>query len=216
MGTQRIIILCGGTVGMFILMLLRRKAFPHINLWKMAVISVLLTIAGVVGAMLMHFIESGNFGGTSFFGAILFIPVLILPALLLRIRYSELMDLCAPAECLMLAFMKVDCLMVNCCIGKYLPSLGIQFPSQIVEMVVILIGMLLLLQFERKGKFRGNLYACYLIFYGVTRFILNWFRYGVKPFALGLPAGNFWSIIAIIFGIAWFLVMRKLNNRTSK
>jgi phosphatidylglycerol:prolipoprotein diacylglycerol transferase len=116
----------------------------------------------------------------------------------------------------MLAFMKIDCLVSNCCIGKHLPSIGIQFPSQIVEMITILIGMLLLLQFERKGKFRGNLYACYLIFYGVTRFILNWFRYGVEPFALGLPAGNFWSIIAIILGIAWFIVMKNLNNRTSK
>jgi phosphatidylglycerol:prolipoprotein diacylglycerol transferase len=216
MGMQRILILCGGTVGMFLLMLLRRKSFTEVKIWKMAVISVLLTIAGVSGAMLMHFIEQGSFGGTSFFGAILFIPVLILPALLLRVRYSELADLCAPAECLMLAFMKVDCLLVGCCEGKYLPSLDCQFPSQIVEMIVILLGMLLFLQFERKGKFRGNLYACYLIFYGITRFILNWFRYGVKPFALGLPAGNFWSIIAIIFGIAWFIVMKKFCSRTNK
>jgi hypothetical protein len=77
MSTQRILIVSGGTIGMFILMLLRRKAFPQIKLWKLPIISVLLTIAGVAGAMLMHFIEQGSFGGTSFFGAILFIPVLI-------------------------------------------------------------------------------------------------------------------------------------------
>ena len=206
MGTQRILIVCGGTIGMLILMLLRRKAFPQIRIWKFPIISILLTLAGVSGAMLMFYIESGKFGGTSFFGAILFIPLLLLPALLLRIRYSTLMDLCAPAECLMLAFMKVDCLVSDCCIGKYLPALEIQFPSQIVEMLTILVIMLILLQQERSGNNKGKLYGYYLIFYGVTRFVLNWFRYGLTPFVWILPAGNFWSIVAVIAGIFWLLL----------
>lgn len=50
MGTQRILIVCGGPIGMLILMLLRRKSIPQVQLWKMPVISVLLTIAGVSGA----------------------------------------------------------------------------------------------------------------------------------------------------------------------
>lgn len=213
MGTQRILIICGGTVGMLILMLLRRKAFPQIQLWKLPIISLLLTLAGVAGAMLMFYIESGKFGGTSFFGAILFIPVLLLPALLLRIRYSELMDLCAPAECLMLSFMKLDCLMSDCCIGKYLPTLELQFPSQIVEMLTILIIMLLLLQKERSGASTGRLYGHYLILYGSTRFVLNWFRYGLTPFVWILPAGNFWSIIAIAVGLIWLMAVNRLASQ---
>lgn len=205
MGTQRILIICGGTVGMLILMLLRRKNFPQIQSWKMPIISILLTLAGVAGAMLMYYIESGKFGGTSFFGAIFFIPILLLPALVLRIRYSELMDLCASAECLMLAFMKLDCLMSDCCIGKYLPALELQFPSQIVEMLTILVIMLFLIQMERSRKHQGKLYGYYLIFYGITRFILNWFRYGLTPFVWILPAGNFWSIVATIIGFIWLL-----------
>lgn len=214
MGTQRLMIILGGTVGMLILMLLRRKTFPQIALWKMPIISILLTLAGVAGAMLMFFIESGRFGGTSFFGAILFIPILMLPALLLRVPFDTLMDLCAPAECLMLAFMKVDCLVSDCCIGQYLPSLGFQFPSQIVEMITILVIMLILLQLEQKSQHRGTLYAYYLILYGVTRFILNWFRYGLTPFVWILPAGNFWSIVAVILGLVWLAisVKHKHNN----
>ena len=138
--------------------------------------------------------------------------MLLLPALILRIPYSTLMDLCAPAECLMLAFMKVDCLQSNCCIGKYLPALEFQFPSQIVETLTILIIMFLLPRFERKEKHTGKLYGYYLILYGSTRFVLNWFRYGLTPFVWILPAGNFWSLVAIVFGLGWLLVQRRQSG----
>lgn len=209
MGTQRILILCVGTIGMLVLMLLRRKNFPQIQLWKYPVISVLLTIAGVIGAMLMFYIETGEFGSTSLFGSIFFIPILLLPALSLRISFSTLMDLCAPAECLMLVLMKFDCLLSGCCIGKYLPSLEFQFPSQSVEMLTFFVIMLLLLQLERSEKNRGRIYGHYLVIYGIARFILNWFRYGVKPFVWILPAGNFWSLVAIALGLVWLFFPRK-------
>lgn len=209
MGTQRILILCGGTVGMLMLMLLRRKIYPQIQLWKYPIISVLLTIAGVIGAMLMYRIESGEFGGTSLFGSIFFIPILLLPVLFLRIPFGTLMDLCAPAECLMLVLMKLDCLLSGCCFGKYLPLLEFQFPSQSIEMLTFFVIMLLLIQLEQKETNRGRIYGHYLIIYGVSRFILNWFRYGVKPFVWILPVGNFWSLVAISIGFVWLIVVSK-------
>lgn len=209
MGPERIMVVCGGTIGMMLLMFLRRKLHPDVAAWKIPIISILLTISGVAGAMLMHYIESGNFSGTSFFGALLFIPIFMLPALLLVRSFNTLMDLCAPAECLMLAFLKIDCLMSDCCIGKFLPALGFQFPSQIVEMIVILIIMVVLLRIERAPGRQGQLYSWYLILYGATRFPLNLFRYGVAPFVWILPAGNFWSLIAIAGGTTWLRLVRR-------
>ena len=209
MGTQRILILCGGTIGMLILMLLRRKIYPQIQLWKYPIISILLTIAGVIGAMLMYYIETGEFSGTSLFGSIFFIPIILLPVLLLGIPFSTLMDLIAPAECLMLVLMKLDCLLSGCCFGKYLPSLEFQFPSQVIEMFTFFVIMLLLLQLEQQEKNRGRIYCHYLIIYGIARFILNWFRYGVKPFVWILPAGNFWSLVAIAIGFIWLVIVKR-------
>ena len=199
---------------MLILMLLRRKNFPQVQFYKYPIISVLLTIAGVIGAMLMFYIETGKFGGTSLFGSIFFIPILLLPLLFLRIPFSTLMDLCAPAECLMLVLMKLDCLLSGCCFGKYLPSLEIQFPSQAIEMLTFFVVMLLLLQLERNANNRGRIYGYYLVIYGIARFILNWFRYGVKPFVWILPAGNFWSLVAIALGVTWLAVMNKHNRQS--
>lgn len=213
MGTQRIIILCIGTVSMLILMLLRRKYYPQVQIWKYPIISILLTIAGIIGAMFMYYIEAGKFGGTSLFGSIFFIPILLLPVLFLRIPFSTLMDICAPAECLMLVLMKMDCLLSGCCFGKYLPSLEIQFPSQIIEMLTFFVIMLFLLQLESNEKNRGRIYGHYLIIYGIARFILNWFRYGAKPFVWILPAGNFWSIVSISIGFAWLVAVSKCRRQ---
>ena len=79
MGTQRILILCGGTIGMLALMLFRRKKYPQVQLWKYPLISVFLTIAGVIGAMLMFYIETGKIGGTSLFGSIFLFLFLLCP-----------------------------------------------------------------------------------------------------------------------------------------
>ena len=209
MGTERILVICTGSFAMLVLMLLRRKAFPTVALWKIPVLSILLTITGVLGTMIMFFIETGKFGGTSFFGAVLFVPVLMLPAMLLRIPFHTIMDLCAPAICIMLAIMKIDCLMSGCCIGKYLPSLGFQFPSQIVEMIVALIILCILLWLERKGTETNKLYPYFMILYGTTRFVLNWFRYGLVPFVWILPNGNFWSVIAVLVGVVWLILLSK-------
>lgn len=203
MTTERIMVISFGAICMLLVMLSRRKLFLKVKPWKMVIITVLLTLAGVLGAILMYWVENKHFGGTSFFGALLFVPLLMLPVVLLKIPYGTLMDLCAPAECIMLAVLKIDCLIHNCCSGRYIQALGINFPSQLVEMAVILLIMVALLRIEKTGKKKNKLYGYYLIFYGFTRFFLNFLREALTVFVWILPPGNFWSIIAVIAGICW-------------
>jgi putative Holliday junction resolvase len=125
-----------GAVAMFLSMLLRKKQFPQVAIWKMILLTLWLTITGVLGTMILAYIELGEFGGTSFYGAVFLVPILILPAMLMRITYKDILNLCAPAECAMLLVMRFDCLDKGCCFGRYLPALEFQFPSQIAEMVV--------------------------------------------------------------------------------
>ncbi len=212
MSLERIGVIALGMLAMMILMIARRKLYPEIPIWKMIVLGFLLTVAGVAGTMLMFFIENGKFGGTSFFGAILFVPLLILPAMLMKIPYKKILDLCAPSEALMLAVMKLDCLANDCCVGRYLPRLGFQFPSQIVEMVASLAVMLVLLWLECRNR-RTHLYAWYLLLYGASRFVLNWFRYGTKPWIWILPNSIVWSILSIVIGVIWLAATSKQAAR---
>lgn len=214
MSSERIAIIATGMVAMMLLMILQRKKYKGAAIWKMILLGFLLTVTGVAGTMILFYIESGRFGGTSFFGAVLFVPLLILPALLLGLSYRDILNLCAPSECLMLAIMKVDCLVSDCCIGKYIPSLGIQFPSQIVELIAGLLIMVVLLLIEKHRR-NEPLYAWYLVIYGVVRFLLNGFRYGQKPFVWILPNGHFWALISIVIGAVWLLCDRTLCRKAN-
>ena len=198
-----------GAVAMFVSLVLRKKQFPQVALWKMIVLTVWLTITGVLGTMILAYIESGKFGGTSFYGAVLMVPVLIIPAMLMKITHKDILNLCAPAECAMLLIMRFDCLDKGCCFGKYLPNLGFQFPSQITEMIVALAVMIILVRMHRKNS-QIQLYPCYMIMYGVLRFCIQGLRYGgTNPWILGLSAGHFWSLVSITIGVIWLLLSKE-------
>lgn len=202
-----------GGVAMFISMLLRKKQFPQIAIWKMALVTMLLLITGVSGTMILAYIEVGKFGGTSFYGAVFLVPILITPAMLMKIKYRDLLNLCAPAECAMLVVMRFDCLDKGCCFGRYLPALGFQFPSQISEMVVGASIMVALILMHRKNR-QAQLYPWYMILYGVLRFILQGFRYGgTDPWIMGLSQGHFWSLVSVAIGILWLSVAAKLRSK---
>lgn len=207
MPTDFVISLVVGTIAMAAVMLLPRRWWAGLPMWKTLLSAAVLTVLGVLGAKLMFLIESGFWAGTSFYGAMFFPPLfMVLLALLLRVPPLTLLDLCAPAECVMLALLKVLCLKNGCCGGRLLFTTAsggeIYFPSQIIELLNALVLMVMLLWLIRKGTWQGRIYPIYMLLYGITRFILNLLR-DTKPFLLGLPAGNFWSLVAIVIALIW-------------
>lgn len=216
MSPGRIKLVAMGALAMFIVMLLRRKKYPEVSLWKLPIICVVLTICGVLGTMLLFYIENGYFAGTSFFGAILFVPILMLPLLLLHIPYGSMMDICATAECAMLAVMKWDCVIKGCCSGRFLCTMkgtDIYFPSQIAEMIAAVAVLFALIFIDKKSNQKNKLYAWYMIFYGAVRFVLNWFRAEQNPFMLGLTPGCFWGVVCIVLGAVWIGVIKLLEHK---
>lgn len=206
-----------GTVLMLgILMICRRwYLFP---LWKTIATAPILTLCGVLGVKVLFFIENGTWKGLSFYGAVLLIPILFLiVARLIKLPYSQLLDNCAPAVCVMLAWMKVECVTTGCCKGRVLfenaAGEAVRFPSQITELVNALVIMVILMLIMRKPKHRGKIYPLFMVIYGGTRFIWNLFR-ETNPFIWILPAGNFWSLISIAVGLVWLLVLRKKEENT--
>ena len=207
MPTDFVISLVVGTIAMAAVMLLPRRWQAGLPMWKTLLSAAVLTILGVLGAKLMFLIESGFWAGTSFYGAMFFPPLfMVLLALLLRVPPLALLDLCAPAECVMLAILKMQCAVNGCCVGILLTITAdgtyIRFPSQIIELLNALVLMVMLLWLIRKGTWQGRIYPIYMLLYGITRFILNLLR-DTKPFLLGLPAGNFWSLVAIVIALIW-------------
>lgn len=176
----------------------------NIKWYKAVVYAVILLLVGITGARLMFWVENLRWGGYSFFGAIFLIPLVFRAVSRFSgMPYGELMDVCAPTECVMLVIMKLHCLYSRCCYGRILFDIDgfiIRFPSQIVEAINGLVIMLVLRKLVKDGKLRGKIYPIFLVFYGMTRMVLNCFRGDLQSFILGLPAGHFWTLVSIAIG----------------
>ena len=204
---EQVLFISVGAIAMMAVMLFPRLWQVWLPIWKTLLSAAVLTVLGVLGAKIMFLLESGFWAGASFYGAVFFPPLfMVLLALLLHVPPLDLLDLCAPAECVMLAILKIQCAVKGCCGGILLTTTAdgvyIRFPSQIVELLNALALMIVLLHFIHKGVWRGRIYPMYMLLYGITRFVFNLLR-DTTPFLLGLPAGNFWSLISIMIALIW-------------
>ncbi len=221
MSIKFILFLLAGTICMWIPIRAMGKKVG-ISFLKSVWIAILLTVVGTLGTLVMYYIENGTFGGISFFGAVFAVPPLfLLLSRAFRVPYLLMMDLCAVGECAMLAVMKVHCYISGCCVGRVLftgAAGDIRFPSRAVEMAVAVFLCLLLYRWFCQSKRTGQLYAWYFILYGVLRFVLNWLRDIPLPSPTILPLGNIWSLLAMVVGAVWLLVIanRRVNYEYQK
>lgn len=212
------ILVCLAILGMSLFMLFRRKIYD-ISLPKIIVVFLFLVLFGVTSTYLMYYIENGEWEGTSLFGAVLFPPLLFVPiSLIIRIRYTKLMDFISPASLVMIGIMKANCILEGCCQGMPLWKTAggefVYFPSPLIESLATFAIIILLLRWENRKKHQDLFYPFVLILYGLIRFCLNWFRGIPKITETILPMGNIWSLVAIIVGLVWLLVVNyiKINN----
>lgn len=179
--------------------------FYKVPLHLLLICAVMLVVTGMLGGMLMYFIENGEWGNMSFFGAVLFAPpMMYLVARIIGASPSAIVDMVCPVGMVFLAVQKISCLRVGCCAGKIVGynTLGeaVRFPSQILEGAAALLICILLYWMVSEGVQHGRILAWGLIIYGTARFVLNLTR-ETTPFLFGLPAGNIWAIVAVLEGI---------------
>ncbi len=189
--------------------------------WKVPILSVAVVVAGYFGARFWFYLENGEFGGRSLYGAVFLTPIALFPlAKLLRIPYADAMDTVAPAGCLTSALAKVLCLHSGCCIGKILyldeNNMHVRFPSQLVEMVAFCVIVLILLAISANRKNRGTVYCWAMILYGASRFVLDFFREIETPWLFGLSAGSFWSACAFLIGVVSLLAVLYLRKKAAR
>lgn len=207
-----IFVLCG-CIGMLALILYTGIHYYEIPVWKLLITAVFLSISGILGTKFLNWIESGRWGGTSFFGCLFFAPIIMIPlARYLRVKVGELLDVCTPAGCIMLVILKVNCWVSGCCKGVALQTLSdgsvTRFPSQIIEGINGLIMLFLILHNMSKNRYRGILYPWAMVYYGTTRFLLNLLR-DTKPLIWIIPGGNLWGLVSIAIGIATIFFYKK-------
>ncbi|MCR5042090.1 MAG: prolipoprotein diacylglyceryl transferase [Clostridia bacterium] len=180
---------------------------------RAVILAFLLLFGGVGGTYILGYLEVGSWGNISYYGSVFFVPVLMLPfSMIIKYSYTLLMDYCAPCGIAAIAVGKFHCFLNGCCGGRVLwqNSMGedVVFPSQLTEMAVAAVILAVLLLLERKGRHVGKLYPLFLIMYGSTRFVLNYFRDAELVFGV-IPTAGILSLAAVIIGVVWLLILKK-------
>lgn len=208
------LILLAGILGMF-LCICKRRTFFSLNIWQCGAFTALLTAVGVAGAMLLFFLESGSFGGVSFFGSVYLIPLVMpLVGMLFRLRSGQTMDVCGPCVAIMIGCMRVNCFLSGCCGGveTCLGDFCFSWPTQALDSIGDFAILFWLLRLEAMGKAEGTLYPLFMLAYGTMRFLLEFLRDTPKDW-LYLSHGQWFALISILCAATWtWLAAKNLRN----
>ncbi len=136
-------------------------------------------------------------------------------------------DLAAPGIALGYAVGRMGCFFAGCCWGAPTSvSWAITFtdpvanavvgtplnvplhPTQIYESISGLAIFLLILAFERKGRpFAGRTFWGYILLYGVSRFVIEYFRGDPRGFNAGFSTSQWISIVLVPLSLVMLVVL---------
>lgn len=206
-----------GSIGMLLYTLHRRKRLGLSTL-SCVLFVVLLTLCGVAGARLLYILEnlddlnsalSGN--GVSFFGSVYLIPM-VMPLIgrILRLKGKATLDLCAPCVAIMVACIRIGCLLGGCCGGwvVYIGDIYFAWPTQIMECIGDFLIFLWLGKLHGQSSREGQLYPFLMIAYSVLRFFIEFLRYSPEKWLI-FSAGHGFAVIAILAAILWLAILKQ-------
>lgn len=173
---------------------------------KISSLLIWIILAAFIGGKLFFFLEdpqryledpsevlNAAGGGFVFYGSLIFaIPTIIWWLRKEKIAVRPFFDVLAFAGPVVHSFGRVGCFMAGCCHGRVCDAAyGVVFdhpetmadpmhtplyPTQLYDIAVNLIILLVVYLLERKKKFEGQLFLVYLMMYGVGRSIVEMFR----------------------------------------
>ncbi|MBR3767842.1 MAG: prolipoprotein diacylglyceryl transferase [Clostridia bacterium] len=221
-------ILLGAVLSAFIGFIIgRKKALPKKTL--IIFISFAL-ITGIIGAVLMaqlqNFIMSltglpYSMSRLRIFGGLLFTPVFIyFPVKYLGGDYKNITDIFTPGLYALLGCSKIGCAVYGCCYGIEC-AVGVTtqfedhtvFPVQLLESIlcfILCIAAYFVLMNKKHRK--GTLYPLFIILYGIMRFLVEFLRcYPLeeRTYFFGMNFWQLFSIISIVVGIVWLILLKK-------
>ena len=146
-----------------------------------------------------------------------------------KLEFLKMFDLVMPSIALAQGFGRIGCLLAGCCYGKETPSaFSITFknsdfapngvpliPTQIYASVLDFLHFTILIFLAKRKKADGQIAACYLLFYSIGRFVLEFFRGDLVRGSVGvLSTSQFISIFTAAAGIGMLLwVFRRPQDK---
>lgn len=184
-------------------------------------IIIALLICSFVGAAIFENAYHNDFSsigkyGITFYGGLITASFLSIFLLKFSISRFELMfNLLTPSVLIAHAFGRLGCALGGCCYGKYFNELNctasylheIRFPVQLVEVIILFGGFIIINKYTTFEK----RYLTYLMFYGISRFFLEFLRADDRGFFMFhfLSPSQVISFLVITIILFRFYVIRK-------
>ena len=146
-----------------------------------------------------------------------------------KINFWKYFDLVMPSVALAQGFGRIGCLLAGCCYGRetnsifsitfqnsdFAPNHVALIPTQIYSSVLDFLHFGILLYIARHKKKDGQVAACYLIFYSIGRFVLEFFRGDLIRGSVGmLSTSQFISLFILVAGILILVIRSKKKTAT--
>lgn len=210
-------------------------------------------VPGILGARIGYIVQEWGyysqhpeeiwtlrFEGLTSFGGVLFALLgLIVFARRAKISGWAFLDVVAAPLLVAHAVGRVGCLLNGCCYGhptdawygvSISPGVATLFePAQIYEGFLVMVGVGLLLLFERKRRALGTSFAFALLVWGGARFIYEFFRAGTEEeVARGLASSTYWGtlpltqahvaavVMVLVGAFVWLFVSRAKRPQTEE
>lgn len=141
-----------------------------------------------------------------------------------KLTFFKYADVILPSVALAQGFGRIGCFLAGCCYGKetegilsvtfqesaYAPNHVALIPAQLYSSGLDFLHFFLLVMIARNKKSDGQVTACYLIFYSVGRFIIEFFRGDIIRGSVGvLSTSQFISIFTGIAGVVMMILVSR-------
>ena len=147
-----------------------------------------------------------------------------------KLPFLQLFDITAPALALAQGIGRIGCLLAGCCYGMevaedfplaivfteshYAPNNVPLLPTQIISSVLNFLHFAVLMLLSRKLKKDGQVAGCYLVFYSIGRFILEFFRGDLIRGNIGrFTTSQFISLFICAVGLFMIFVLPKFHKK---
>jgi len=146
-----------------------------------------------------------------------------------KINFLQFCDIVGVGIPLAHAFGRIGCFSYGCCYGQPTTSwIGVLFPpdspagflgakvipTQLIEALFLFILFFILKYLNTHKKFNGEIVSLYLVFYGIFRFCIEFFRGDPRGNIFFLSVSQFVSIILVVVGIfLWVKQGKKIVRR---
>jgi len=147
-----------------------------------------------------------------------------------KLPFLQMFDLTVPGLALAQGIGRIGCLLAGCCYGMevakdcplqivfkdsaYAPNNVPLLPTQIISSVLNVLHFAVLLFLSGKLKNSGQLAGCYLVFYSIGRFVLEFFRGDLIRGNIGtLTTSQFISLFTGAVGLFMVFALPKLHKK---